>query len=157
MLSDTEINLIRVIQGDIPLVSRPFFQIAERMGIPEDEVIRLIRKFIRKGVVRRFGALLNHTEVGLAENAMVVWKVPLDRVEEVGRIMASYSEVSHCYLRKTLPSWDYNMYTMIHAGRGKSCHDIVRSISLRTGIKDFLILKSLKQFKKSSMKFFDEG
>lgn len=157
VLTDQEKALIRGLQGDIALDPAPFRKIGESVGFSEAQVLEKICSWKAKGVIRRFGAALKHHKAGIAANAMVVWKVPIERTRDVGKIMASFSEVSHCYERPVFPEWPYNMYTMVHGASISQCEQIASSISKKTGIKDFQMLFSTKEYKKSSMKYFAES
>ncbi len=87
---------------------------------------------------------------------MVVWRVPAKQVEKVGKIMATFKEVSHCYERLTYPGWPYNLFTMIHGRTKEECEEVARKISKATDTKDFKLLYSTREFKKVSMKYFVE-
>ena len=114
MFSSLDISIIRKIQEDLPLVAEPYRAIAEELQITESELISKIQEFCNKGIIRRFGATLNHRNIGFKANAMVVWQVPEERIKEVSKIMILFSAVSHCYQRPTFSNWPYNMFTMVH-------------------------------------------
>ena len=154
MLSSLEINIIRKIQEDLPLVPEPYKAIAEELGITEIELINKIEEFYNNGVIRRFGATLNHRKIGFKGNAMVVWKVPDERIKEVSEIMILFSEVSHCYERPTFPSWPYNIFTMVHGKSDQECEELVKKIASLTNLNDYNILFSTSELKKTSMKYF---
>ena len=78
-----------------------------------------VKALKEKGVIRRFGATLYHQEAGFGANAMVAWVVPEERIEEVGRIMSEFREVTHCYQRAPQGDWKYNLYTMVHGDSGE--------------------------------------
>ena len=42
------------------------------------------------GVMRRFAAILRHRQVGFTANGMIVWKVPQNRILEVGQTLGSF-------------------------------------------------------------------
>jgi DNA-binding Lrp family transcriptional regulator len=109
---------------------------------------------IKSGVVRRFGATLYHKEAGIKSNAMIAWLVPDDRIEETGKTLTGFKEVSHCYQRLPQKDWKYNLYTMIHGENDADCHEIARYMSQQVGIEDYLLLFSEKEFKKTSMEYF---
>ncbi|MBN1625536.1 MAG: Lrp/AsnC family transcriptional regulator, partial [Deltaproteobacteria bacterium] len=109
---------------------------------------------IEEGVIRRFGATLYHQEAGFRSNAMVAWVVPEEKIEETGRVMAEFREVTHCYERRPQKDWKYNLYTMIHGDSRDECFEIALRISKNTGIHEFNLLFSEKEFKKSSMEYF---
>ncbi len=86
---------------------------------------------------------------------MVAWRVDETRVQDVGSIMASFDEVTHCYRRNPAATWPYNLYTMVHAFSKKECRDIVARISEAVSVDDYCLLFSKKELKKTSMKYFD--
>lgn len=154
MIDDLEKRIIRYLQGDLPLTPTPFAALASKVGIDEEELLERIRGLKVRGVLRRFGATLNHWQAGLTANAMVAWYVPEEQADEVGPLMASVREVSHCYERKPKGDWKYNLFTMVHGKSKKDCRDIVERISEITGMKDYVLLFTLKEFKKTSPEYF---
>jgi len=154
MFSSLDIKIIRKMQDDLPLVPQPYKLIAEELGIKETELLEKIKEFCEKGIIRRFGATLNHRNIGFKANAMVVWNVPEERIKEVSKIMILFSEVSHCYQRPTFPSWNYNIFTMVHGENEEECEKTVQKIVSAVGISDYSMLYSTEELKKSSMKYF---
>ncbi len=153
-VDDIDKKIIQMSQGDLPVDPRPFAALAQEVGITEEEVVGRIKLLKERGVIRRFGATLRHQEAGFNANAMVAWKVPEDKINEAGKTMADFREVTHCYQRRTEKDWAYNMYTMIHGDSKEECYQIARKISEKTGIKDYLLLFSEKEFKKTSMQYY---
>jgi len=151
-MDETDGKMLRLIQDGIMIIPRPFEVVAKRLGIGEDEVIRRTRDLIDSGVIRRFSASIGHRAIGILANGMCVWNVPDYRVEEVGAIMAGFKEVTHCYKRPTYPDWRYNMYTMIHSYTREECEEVARKISEAVGIKDYTILFSEREFKKTGVR-----
>ncbi|NOY78539.1 MAG: Lrp/AsnC family transcriptional regulator [Calditrichaeota bacterium] len=154
--SEKEKALIRVVQTKIPLCSRPFQSIGEEIGWTEETVLKTLKDWKANGVIRKIGAILNHRRVGVSANAMVVWEVPETRASQVGQTMADIPQVSHCYRRVVYPEWPYSHYTMIHAADPDSLQNIIRNLSTATGIRNYLILKSGREFKKVGMRYFEE-
>jgi siroheme decarboxylase len=141
---------------EIPIAENPFEIIANKLGIPEKEVLGFIDKYLKSGHIRRLAAVLIHQKAGKRGNAMVVWKVPQDRVEEVGKIMASFDEVSHCYEREKIPLWDYNVYSMVHGNTDEDVKDTAKRISKATGVEEYKLLYSTREFKKTSPRYFPQ-
>ena len=104
--------------------------------------------------MRRFSAVLHHRKAGFKANAMAVWNVPPERSEEVGRIMASSPWVTHCYERPTFPDWPYSHFSMVHATTKKECQAAVKEISESTGITDYKLLYSTREYKKTRVRYF---
>ena len=154
MIDDIDKKIIQLSQGDLPLDLKPFSLMARKIGITEEELLSRIRSLKARGVIRRFGATLKHQEAGFGANAMVAWKVPEDRVDEIGNALAGFREVTHCYQRRVEKDWLYNLYSMIHGDTKEECYQIAKRMSETTGVKDYVLLFSEKEFKKTSMKYF---
>ena len=99
-LSPIEKRIIYELGGDIGAGRRPFAELGEKVGLSEDEVIAAVRSLRDRGYLRRFGATLRHQKSGFTANAMVAWRVADGRIDEVGRIMSAFPEVTHCYQRR---------------------------------------------------------
>ena len=155
-ISKIEKELIKIVQEDIPQSLTPFKDIAEKLNISEKEVITILNNLKDRGMIRRFGAVLRHQKAGLRENGMIVWNIPDEKVEEIGKKFASFKEVTHCYERPRFQGWDYNVYTMVHGKTKEEIESFAKKLSEISGIDDYRILYSIKEFKKSSMKYFIE-
>lgn len=149
-----DVELIRVLQRDVPLVPEPFVQWAEEASLPFGELIGEAERFIGEGRMRRFAAVLRHQKAGFVSNGMAVWKVPPERAEEVGRAMASFRAVSHCYKRPTYPHWPYSHFTMIHGRSQAEVEAVADAIASETGVTEHLVLYSLREFKKTRVPYF---
>ena len=149
-------RILRRIPHDFPLSERPYKEIADRIGVNEEDVIVSLEHLNRTGTVRRVAAALYHRRVSYTHNVMVVWKVEEQDIERVGKIMASFSEVSHCYERDTGGFWDYTIYTMLHGKSMENCMDVVKRISESTGVKDYEVFLSKREFKKTSLSVENE-
>lgn len=155
MLSEQDRQIIKELQNGLPLAGRPYKIISDRLKISEDELIERIRYLIENGFIRRFGAAVRHQDLGFKANAMVVWDVPDDRVDDVGGIMAGFKEVTHCYQRPRCHNWPYNLFTMVHGQSREECAKIAGVISQAVGIKIFDLLFSTTELKKISMRYFE--
>lgn len=151
-MDEIDKKLLKSTQDGIPIVSEPFKQISKELALPEEEVLRRLDNLLKDGVIRRFGASIGHRAIGITANAMCTWNVPDEKVETVGAIMAGFPEVTHCYERPRFPDWRYNLFTMIHAYSRDECEKIAREISIATGIKDYSILFSEREFKKTGVR-----
>jgi len=143
----------KILQRDIPLVKRPYEVIGMRVGISEKETIDIVRNLKERGFIRKVGAIVRHHKAGYGINAMVVWAVPEEGVEEVGQKLASFQAVSHCYERSPAFEGKYTIFSMMHTGEG-DLDLLIDEISREIGIDDFLILATEEEFKKSSMEYF---
>lgn len=153
-LRPVDIALIRELQEDIPLVAEPYRPMANRIGLSEEGFFMAATHLSAQGYLRRVAAVLHHREAGFRANAMGVWVVPAGRAEEIGQIMASFKGVSHCYLRPTYPDWPYSIFTMVHGQTAEDCQEIINAISQATGIIEYALLYSTKEYKKVRLKYF---
>ncbi len=154
MLTSLEKSIIAHLQANLPLTPCPYADLAKELGITEDKLLSKLKEFKEKGLLRRVGAVLFHHRAGYTVNVMCAWLVPADKVEEAGRLMASLPRVSHVYQRPVYPDWPYNLFSMIHGRSRQECETVVAEIAQKTGIKEYALLYSIREFKKSSMKYF---
>ena len=154
MFTEKERKIAKHIQGDISLEKRPFKRIGEETGLNEEEVIGTINDLKKKEIIRKFGAILRHQRAGIVKNAMVIWAVPEEKCEAVGNILTSLREITHCYERVPPFEGEYNLFAMMHF-KDDDPERLIQEISLRTGIKDYIILETEEEFKKSSMEYFE--
>ena len=153
-LSDLEVAAIQIVQEDLPLVERPFAAQGEQLGCSEDRVLELLRSFKERKLMRRFAAVMNHRSAGFKANAMGVWAVPDDRLGELGPMMADFALVSHCYRRPTYSDWPYSVFTMVHGQHARDCEATIAAIQAETGVEDYALLWSVKEYKKTRVRYF---
>jgi len=146
--NERDITFLKHIQNGLPITKTPYKDIADDLGMSEDEVIKKMQRLLDEGKIRRLAASIAHRKIGILSNAMCVWKVPKERVDEVGEWMATLEEVTHCYERPKFPDWEHNVYTMIHGYTDSECEEVIEIIKEKTGITDYMILYSEKEFKK---------
>lgn len=152
----TDKMLISRLQGDLPLVSRPFAGIAQDLGISEQEVVGRIQRLADKKIMRRFGATLRHQQSGFSSNVMVAWKIPEEQISEVGRKLASFRRVSHAYHRRPCDGFAYNVFTMVHGRSEGECEAIIEEMAHLVGNPQHDLLFSVEELKKTSMRYFTE-
>jgi DNA-binding Lrp family transcriptional regulator len=157
MLSEMDKKVILALQRDLEICPRPFQEVAELLGIEEEELLAVIRSLMARGYIRRFGATLRHQQSGYEANALVAWAVPEADLQRIGRHLARQKAVTHCYARQPTPSWPYNLYTMIHGRTPDECVEIAAKMAVETGIHDYEMLFSETELKKTTMRYFREG
>jgi DNA-binding Lrp family transcriptional regulator len=155
-LTPRERDIIRVCQEDLPIVSRPWEGAARALEMTESEVLAELHRLRDEGILRRFAAVLRHAEAGFSANGMACWRVPDERIEEVGEKLAADSRVSHCYWRPTFPDWPYPLFSMVHCETREQVAAIVAELSDVTGVTDYEILWSAREFKKERVRYFAE-
>ena len=147
---------VRELQKDLPISDRPFLPAAQSLGMTEDQVFGRLRHYEEIGVMRRFAAILRHRDAGVTANGMIVWRVPKDRIEEVGLMLGAFPQVSHCYQRPVYPDWPYNVFSMIHCKSEEEAKEMARSIKEQIRVDEYRILFSSREFKKTRVEYFVE-
>lgn len=153
-LTEADINAIRALQVDMPLVSRPFAEEAKTVGMSEDELLEFGHKFVADGRMRRCAAILRHRRAGFLANGMGVWKMPEERAEELGYQIAAFPQVTHCYQRPVYEDWPYRVFSMVHARTEEKVREVIAGISNDTGLPEYDILFSTREFKKTRVPYF---
>lgn len=147
-------RIIAFAQGDLPLIPRPFAQLAGELGISEAEVVERLQAMAESGVMRRFGATLRHQKTGFAANVMVAWLVPEADCDRVGERLASFRRVSHCYHREICDGFDFNIFSMVHGRSEKEVRQLVEEMAAAVEIDDYELLFSREELKKTSMRYY---
>jgi DNA-binding Lrp family transcriptional regulator len=153
-LTPRDIEAVRALQTDLPARSQPFDEIAPAYGFTVPELLEAGHRFLQTGQMRRFAAVLHHRNAGFVQNGMGVWKVSEDRCAEVGRIMAGYRGVSHCYQRPVYEDWPYRLFSMTHGRDKEECEAVLAEISRETGLTDYAVLYSTREYKKTRLTYF---
>ena len=156
----TDRRIIEATQAGLPLVAAPYAELADRLDIPEDELLGRLSAMQGRGIIRRIALAPNHYALGMAANGMSVWDVADEAAERLGATVGALPFVSHCYLRpRALPDWPYNLFAMIH---GTTRDEVA---ALRTEIAALLgdalrasdILYSTRILKKTGLRLKAEG
>jgi siroheme decarboxylase len=155
-LSDLEVAAIRVVQDDLALTERPFAAYGEQIGCDEATVLELLQSFKDRKLMRRFAAVMNHRTAGFKANAMGVWAVPDEELDAIGPQMAGFALVSHCYRRPTYDDWPYSVFTMVHGKNAKECEATIGAIHRETEIDEYALLWSVKEYKKTRVRYFTD-
>jgi DNA-binding Lrp family transcriptional regulator len=153
-LDGEEIEFIKVLQGELPLQTRPFDALARRTGLPEDRFFDAVMRFRERGQIRRIVATVQQRKTPFQTNAMSVWSVPEDRVEEFAGGLVSNPAVLRCYVRPTYPDWPYNLFATIHTRSVDECEAIVREVSEATGITETQTLFPTREYKNTRVALF---
>ena len=156
-LTPQHIAVIKELQKDITVVEEPFKEATKKLGLTYDEFFTIANELKESGVMRRFATILNHRKAGFGANAMSVWAVPEDKGEEIGREMAEFSAVSHCYLRPSYPNWPYNLFAMVHAKTQEECDTLIEEMAKESGLTEYGKLYSTVEFKKQRLVYFDDA
>jgi siroheme decarboxylase len=151
-----DIEVIRATQGPQAVVAEPYAPAAERLGLPVERLLDHMRGMVERRLLRRVAAILFHRRAGFSANGMGVWKVPDERILELGPRMAAVRGISHCYQRPTYEDWPYSVFTMAHGRSKEECDAILDSIAEMTGIDERATLYSSTEYKKVRLLYFTD-
>ena len=149
-------EFIRELQKDLDIVDRPFLNAAKKIGMTEEQIFEKLKHYEEIGVMRRFAAILRHRDVGFVANGMIVWKVPEERITEVGEKLGAFPQVSHCYQRPVYADWPYNVFSMIHCKSQDEAQEMAKTIQNQINVDEYRILFSAREFKKTRVEYFVE-
>ncbi len=138
-LGTLEKHLLNDFQQGFPLVSRPFQQIAEKMGVTEDVVISTLRYLQEQGFISRVGAVFRANSIGASTLAAMA--VPEDRLQKIADMICGYSEVNHNYQR----DHHYNLWFVATAPDEQSLNTVLDDIEQRSGLP-VMFLPMLEDF-----------
>jgi DNA-binding Lrp family transcriptional regulator len=153
---ERDIAVIKALQGDLPVVSEPYAPAAAELGMQVPELLTHLEGMVERRLLRRVAAILYHRRAGFSANGMGVWKVPDERIMELGPAMAAFRGISHCYQRPTYQDWPYSVFTMAHGRSKEECDAILDSIASETGIHERATLYSSTEFKKIRLLYFTD-
>lgn len=151
-LNKTQERILTALQEGISVVSEPFNALSEGETSVK-EVLKVIRRLIAGGVIRRLGAVVDHRKLGFTANVLFACRVDGDKIIEAGQQLAGLRIVSHCYQRRPFEGWPYNLFAMMH---GTSLGEIQRAIDSfleSEKIDAFALLPTVRELKKQPARF----
>lgn len=145
--------LFRTLQTPLPIAERPFDELAARNGVEVHDLLAFGRQHLG-GAMRRYVGTLRHRRLGVRANAMVVWRATNGESDAAGQRLAQAPEISHCYARNEIDGFPYTLYSMIHGPDVESCQEVASRLSGEIGLKDYALLVSPKEYKKTRLRYF---
>lgn len=149
-LSTVDRLLVDALADGLPLVCTPYAELGAALGLDETETIARIERWSRQGIIRRFGVVVRHAELGFGANAMAVWDVPESRVTSLGETLARVPGVTLCYRRRTAPpDWTYNLFCMVHGASPAPVRTLLETAARHCGLDRYpgAVLPTLARFK----------
>ena len=155
-IDDFDVAVIRATQGPMAVRSDAYAPEAEKLGIPVARLLQHLGGMTERRLLRRVAAILFHRRAGFSANGMGVWKVPEDRILDLGPRMAAVRGVSHCYRRPTYEDWPYSVFTMAHGRSKEECDAVLDGVASVCGLAgdDRTTLYSSTEYKKVRLHYF---
>jgi DNA-binding Lrp family transcriptional regulator len=141
----TDLAILNALQDDLPLVSRPWKTIADRLNITETEIICRMKDLEEAGIIRGISPVLESRSLGLHAATLVALHVPEERLDEIAAVISSYAEVSHNFQRDHY----YSLWFTLAAQNEEGIQRVLHEILQQTGIpaSDILDLPTTKKIK----------
>lgn len=155
-LDSLDQQLLAALEEGLPLEPRPYARLAETAGLSEAWLLARLEEWLASGVLKRFGVVVRHHELGYRANAMCVWNVPEAQIDALGRQLAAEPGVTLCYRRRRqLPDWPYNLYCMIHGQAREAVHQQRNALAARLGLDAYpqQMLFSGRRFKQCGARY----
>ena len=132
-------RLLNDFQRDFPLTPRPYAELAERLGVSEDEVLSALRQLTEAGTISRVGAIVPPNTLGVSLLAALA--VPPERLEAVAGWISALPEVNHNYAREHR----YNLWFVVTARDARHLDGVLERIEAYTALP-VLRLPLLEEF-----------
>lgn len=149
-MDQLDIQILYAMSGDMPLSLEPFKDLGEQVGIQEREVLERIHKLREKGIVKRIAPILYHQKTTFQYNALTIWAIEKQRVDEIADVLMDFKHISHVYERESCQEWSYNLYGMLHGRKAEDIDRVVEEILKVTGPVPHKVIYTTKEWKKTS-------
>ncbi len=125
-LQEGDSDLLQVLTKGMPLSARPYQKMADMLDQSEKHVLDRVSDLVDAGIISRLGVIVRHRALGWSSNAMVVWDLTSDQIDQAGPALANLPGVTLCYERRPVPgAWPYRLYCMIHAKSRTSALEVL--------------------------------
>ena len=141
-LDEVDKAILNEIQSLFPIVSRPYEEVGLRVGAPEAEVIRRVRKMYDAGVIRRIGANFTSRKLGYTSTLCAVRVAP-ESLDHFVAVVNRYPGVTHNYLRRHR----YNVWFTLIAESEERLNQILEEITRASEVLEILSLPAQEVFK----------
>lgn len=135
-------KIINAIQSDFPIAPKPYHQLAKRLHLPAEEILRRVKALKSAGIIRRIGGNFHSQKLSYT-STLCASRVPEDKIERFVKVVNSYPGVTHNYLR----NHDYNVWFTFIAPSSSSIEKALAEISEKTGVKEIYSLPAVSMFK----------
>jgi DNA-binding Lrp family transcriptional regulator len=141
-LDSTDKKILRELQGNLPVVKQPFLEVADRVGISEDEFFERVARLTDDGIIRKFGLRIDSKKVGYKSTLMAM-KVASEKLDETAGKLSEYEFVTHNYAR----DHEYNLWFTIIERDEDALKEAIERIKREVEFDDLLDLPVLQKFK----------
>ena len=98
-LTDFDKRLLNILQGNLPLCSRPFSRLGEMLDTTEEHVLRRLNELKREGYLRRIGTFFNSEQLGY-HGTLIALRVAEGHLADVAQAVNRYVGATLNYERE---------------------------------------------------------
>ena len=141
-LTDFDKRLLNILQGNLPLCSRPFSRLGEMLDTTEEHVLRRLNELKREGYLRRIGTFFNSEQLGY-HGTLIALRVAEGHLADVAQAVNRYVGATHNYEREG----DYNLwFTLLTPSRTVE-EKILAEVAALPGVEGLISLKANHRYK----------
>ncbi|OAH99214.1 Lrp/AsnC family transcriptional regulator [Methylomonas methanica] len=133
MLAPLHKRLLNDYQQDFPLSPTPYRDIAEQLGVSEDEVLNAFQTLSEQQMISRIGPVIAPNSIG--NSALVAMAVPDTDLARVAELVSAYPEVNHNYERENR----FNLWFVLIADSEPHLKAVIADIETQTGYPAMLL------------------
>jgi DNA-binding Lrp family transcriptional regulator len=129
MLTSLHKRLLNDFQRDFPLSPRPYQDIANALGVSEDDVLSALTELSDNNFISRIGPIIPPNHIGVS--TLVAMAVPEQQLQSVADKISAYPEVNHNYEREHT----FNLWFVAIASNAAHLQAVIDAIEQETGYK----------------------
>ena len=133
--------IVNGLQGGFPVSDHPFAEAAEQLGISESDLIDRIKSLVERGLLSRFGPMINAERLG-GDVILAAMAVPEDDFERIAGLVNAHPEVAHNYAR----DHHLNMWFVLSVESPERIAEVISEIEGETGLKVYPMPKLEEYF-----------
>jgi len=129
MLTCLHKQLLNNFQQDLPLSATPYQDVADSLGIAEDDVLAAFKELQDQQFIARIGSVIAPNLIGVS--SLIAMSIPENQLQKVAEIINQYPEVNHNYERDNR----FNLWFVLIAKDSESLQQVMTDMELQTGYK----------------------
>ena len=132
--------IVNALQGGFPISDEPYREVADKLGLAEDELIARLQRLLESKTLTRFGPMFQVERMGGAF-VLAALAVPEADYERVAELVNALPEVAHNYRREHA----FNMWFVLATETPEGIQVAIERLERTTGLKVYAFPK-LKEY-----------
>jgi DNA-binding Lrp family transcriptional regulator len=141
-MDDIDRRLLTLLQKEIPITTRPFETVGNKIGTDAAEVLLRITRLKADKIIRQISAIFDTKSLGY-KSTLVAMRFPEERLDEGAAVINEHPGVSHNYKRNHA----FNLWFTVAVPPKDSLEEHIQRLHELSGTEKTLILPTLKLFK----------